>query len=81
MPEPLEEVNGDLTIDAYTIIYRRNGQPKRGIVMGHIENGQRTLANIIADSETLLKLEQQELVGQTYKVEYDPNAKYNKILL
>lgn len=81
LPEPLEEVNGDLTIDAYTIIYRRNGQPERGIVMGHIESGQRTLANIIADSETLLKLEQQELVGQTYKVEYDPNAKYNKILL
>lgn len=81
LPEPLEKTNGNLTIEAYTIIYDKKGQPERGVLMGHIENGQRTLANIIADSETLLKLEQQELVGQTYKVEYDPNAKYNKILL
>lgn len=81
LPEPLEKANGNLTIEAYTIIYNRKGIPERGIVMGQIESGQRTLASISADSEMLLKLENQELVGQTYKVEYDSKAKYNKILL
>ena len=81
LPEPLEKANENLTIEAYTIIYDRKGQPERGIVMGYIENGQRTLANIIANSETLLTLEKQELVGKTYKVEYDPIKKYNKILI
>jgi acetyl-CoA C-acetyltransferase len=81
LPEPLGKVNGNLTIEAYTIIYDRKGRPERGIVMGQIESGKRTLANIIAKSKTLLKLEKKELVGQTYKVEYDSNVKYNKILL
>lgn len=81
LPEPLEKANGNLIVEAYTIIYNRKGQPERGIVMGHVNSGQRTLANIIADSETLLKLEKQELIGLTYKVEYDPSLNYNKILL
>ena len=81
LPEPIEEANGNLTIEGYTIIYDRKGLPERGVVMGHIESGQRTLAIIDANSEILLKLEQQELVGQTFMVKYDTKAKYNKLII
>jgi acetyl-CoA C-acetyltransferase len=80
LPKPIEIANGNLTIEAYTIIYDRKSLPEWGVVMGHLESGERTLAFIIADSETLLNLEQQELVGVTFKVKYDSKLKYNKLL-
>ncbi|MFX0140368.1 MAG: hypothetical protein ACFFDN_42410, partial [Candidatus Hodarchaeota archaeon] len=67
-------------IEAYTIIYDRNGLPERGVVMGRLESGERTLANIDADPDIFMKLEQQELVGQTFMVKYDTEAKYNKLI-
>ncbi len=80
MPEPIEQANGNLTIEAYTIIYDRKGLPERGVVMGRLESGERTLANIDADPDILLKLEQQELVGQTITVRYNAETKYNKLI-
>ena len=80
MPEPIEKANGNLTIEAYTIIYDRNGVPERGIVMGRLESGERTLANIDANPDIFLKLEQQELVGQTFIVRYDTESKHNKLI-
>ncbi|MFW9882046.1 MAG: hypothetical protein ACFFG0_53965 [Candidatus Thorarchaeota archaeon] len=81
LSEPIEQANGKFTIEAYTIIYNRNNLPEWGVAMGHLETGERTLAFIIADSETLMKLEQQELVGQIFRVTYDPELKSNKLIL
>lgn len=81
MPEPVEEANGQLTVEAYTIIHDRTGKPKQGIAIGRLENGRRTLANIIAKSELLLKLEQQELVGQEFPVRFDSNIGLNLIII
>ena len=79
LPEPVEEANGQLTIEAYTFVYDRKGNPRRGIVIGHLENGRRTLANLEAETEVLLNLEQQELVGQTFPVHFDSNLSCNVI--
>lgn len=81
LPEPIQEANGNLTIEAYTIIYDRKGLPKRGVVMGRIESGERTLAIIDTNTEIFLELEQQELVGQTFMVKYDTVTKYNKLII
>ena len=81
LPEPVEEANGQLTVEAYTIIHDRTGKPKQGIAIGRLENGRRTLANIIAKSELLLKLEQQELVGQEFPVRFDSNIGLNLIII
>ena len=79
LPEPVEEASGQLTIEAYTFAYDREGNPRRGIVIGHLKNGRRTLANIEAKTEVLLNLEQQELVGQTFLVHFDSNISCNVI--
>jgi len=81
LPEPIERAAGNLTIEAYTIIFDRKSLPEWGVVMGHLESGERTLALIIADTETLLKLDKQELVGQTFQVKYDSELKLNKLLI
>ncbi|MFX1296112.1 MAG: hypothetical protein ACFFD2_14840 [Promethearchaeota archaeon] len=81
LPEPVKEVNGQLTIEAYTIAYDRKGIPKQGIVIGRLENGRRTIANIEAKTELLLNLEQQELVGLTFPVRFNSNIGLNSIII
>lgn len=81
LPEPVEEANGHLTIDAYTIYYERNGKPKRGIVIGHLADGSHTLARIEADPEILQQLEDQEFIGRTFKVHFDNKSGFNLLSL
>jgi acetyl-CoA C-acetyltransferase len=81
LPDPIVKAYGNLTIEGYTIIHDRKGLPDYGVVIGKLENGERTFASIITDLKTFLKLEKQELVGKTYKVEYDNELKQNKLLI
>ncbi|MFX1595118.1 MAG: hypothetical protein ACFFBK_03550 [Promethearchaeota archaeon] len=80
LPEPIKKADGNLTIEAYTIIYDRKGQPEWGVVLGHLESGERTLAFIMADLKTLSTLDQQELVGQKFLVKYDSKLKSNRLI-
>ncbi len=79
LPPPVEKANGPLTIEGYTIIYNREGQPERGIVIGTLENGHRTLA-IINGANLLITLETQELVGRTFMIQYDSNVDRNIVI-
>ncbi|MBA7661389.1 hypothetical protein ES703_69405 [subsurface metagenome] len=81
LPDPVEEASGHLTIEAYTIYYERNGKPKRGIVIGHLGDGNRTLARIEDDPERLQELEKQELIGRIFKVHFDNERGVNLISL
>lgn len=81
LPEPVYEVNGQLTIEGYTIAHNRKGKPNQGIVIGRLEDGRRTIAHIEANSEILLNLEQQELVGLTFPVRFDSTIGRNLIIL
>jgi acetyl-CoA C-acetyltransferase len=81
LPEPVIEANGNLTIEAYTFLHERDGSPKRGIVIGHLENGYRTCAVIDAEPEVLLKLEGLELVGRSFPVYYNSSIDRNLIKL
>jgi len=79
LPKPVEKANGQLTVDAYTFYYKRDGQTGHGIVLGHLENQQRTLALIKTTPEKLRNLEQKNLVGQIFTVRYDSESDRNKI--
>jgi len=81
LPDPVIEASGQLTIEAYTIYYEREGKPKRGIVIGYLEDGRRTLARIEDDPERLQELEKQELIGRTFKVLFNNESGVNLISL
>jgi acetyl-CoA C-acetyltransferase len=81
LQKPLEQANGNLTIEGYTIAYDRTGMPKQGIVIGTLENNRRTIAFINVVPDILIKLEKQELVGQKFPVYYDINLDRNVINL
>ena len=72
LPPPMEKANGSITIDAYTIMYDRSGKPKRVIAIGTLEKGIRTIAISEDYIPELLTLENQDLVGRTFVVQYEP---------
>ena len=77
LPNIVEKVNGKLTVEGYSIIYDRTGQPKRGVLVGFLENGGRALAIITTEYGMLLTLENQELVGKNFVIKYDANLDRN----
>ncbi|MFX0083193.1 MAG: hypothetical protein ACFE94_15725 [Candidatus Hodarchaeota archaeon] len=79
LAKPVEIANGTLTIEAYTVIYGRNGIPNGGIVIGNLANGARTLAHIKGDGKKLEELIQEELVGKKFNVYHDYKTKSNII--
>ena len=81
LPEPIIEASGKITIDAYTILYERSGNPNRGIALGTLENGRRTYTFIINTPEILKKLEREDIVGKTYTIYYDEDIERNVVKL
>ncbi len=77
LPKPVEKAYGNFTINAYTILYSRTGGIKRGIFIGTLENGLRTIAITKEGLPNLSTLETQDFVGKTYKVEYNPELDRN----
>jgi acetyl-CoA C-acetyltransferase len=57
VPEFLTEASGNGKVEAFTVIFRANGEVEHGVVMLRTENHQRTLARIPAqDAATLAHL-------------------------
>ncbi len=74
---PVAQAEGVLEVEGYTIKHGRDGSPEKGIVIGRLEDGRRTVSYIEADAEALRKYEQTELVGQKGQVRYDSQKKKN----
>lgn len=79
LSNPIEKANGQLSVESYTIFYDRVGSPEHVIVIGHLENKQRTLARVRGKPDNLLKLEQEDLVGKLFTVYYDSKIDRNII--
>ena len=50
---PVKEASGTGTVEAYTVLFDRDGQPARGIVLGRTQTGERFLANTPDDRASL----------------------------
>ncbi len=68
-PAPVvEDAQGKGVIEAYTVLYGRDGKPERGIVLGRTDDGKRFLANTPADVSLLEEFVTQEEVGREGKL-------------
>jgi acetyl-CoA C-acetyltransferase len=50
---PVAEARGAGTVEAYTVLFNREGEPARGIVLGRTQTGDRFLANTPDDRAAL----------------------------
>jgi acetyl-CoA C-acetyltransferase len=53
------------TIETYTVLYDREGAPKRGVIVGRSKAGRRFVANTAEDRTVLEGLVSEEAVGRT----------------
>jgi len=81
LPDPIEQASGILTIEAFMIRYHQDGRPERSTVVGRLQDGNRALADVWADTVDLRKIEGVELVGKTGEVRYDAVLGLNMIRL
>lgn len=77
LPIPVNVAGGNLTIEAYTILYKRDGTPDYGVVIGYLENGLRTIALLKEDNKTLGILSLQELVGRKFEIFHNDETGFN----
>jgi acetyl-CoA C-acetyltransferase len=60
-----EDASGRGTIETYTVVHGRSGEPERGAVIGRLEDGQRFLAVVKGDRRVLEAMEREEQVGRS----------------
>jgi acetyl-CoA C-acetyltransferase len=67
LPHPVvaEDASGRGTIETYTVVHGRSGEPERGAVIGRLEDGQRFLAVVKGDRRVLEAMEREEQVGRS----------------
>jgi acetyl-CoA C-acetyltransferase len=56
------------TVQTFTVVHARDGEPERGIVLGRYEDGARFLANTPPDPELLRAIEAGDFIGTTGRV-------------
>ncbi len=65
-PLPVAETaEGAGRIEAYTVLFGRDGEPSQGVVIGRLERGERFVANTPEDTATLRALVESEGVGRS----------------
>jgi len=65
---PVLEARGPGTLEAYTVLFDREGQPARGIALGRTQAGERFLANTPDDRASLEAILASEAVGRIGKL-------------
>jgi len=73
MPHPtlVEAAQGAGTVETYTVVFDREGEPKFGVVFGRLEDGSRFIASTEPDRELLRWMTQEEMVGRRLTVRHD----------
>ena len=64
-PPFADQPEGEATVETYTVIFNREGEPEQGIVIGRLEGGTgaRFFANTPPDRELMLAMTREEFVG------------------
>lgn len=69
-PPFAEQAEGEATVETYTVIFNRDGEPEQGIVIGRLDNGTRSrfFANTPPDRDLMLAITREEFIGRRGKV-------------
>ena len=76
-PPFVAEANGPATVETYTVIFDRAGEPEQGIVIGRLGDGSRFIANTPAEPALLWSMTKEEFVGRQGRVQHDSDTQKN----
>ena len=80
-PEPIVEADGVLTIESYTVVHGKDGEPHHATILGNLENGRRAFAFMFEPKEALARIETESPIGKKGKVAYQKEFGFNTITL
>jgi len=80
-PPIVAEAEGPCTVETYTVVFSRDGEPEEGIVVGRLEDGARFWANVGQERELLWLMCRKEMVGEKGYVRHDPDSGKNYFTL
>jgi acetyl-CoA C-acetyltransferase len=80
-PTLVEAADGAGTVETYTVVFGRSGEPNFAIVFGRLEDGGRFVANTEPDRELLRWMTQEEMVGRRAKVRHDAETGRNIVAI
>jgi len=69
-PPFVAQAEGDATVETYTVVFNREGEPEQGIVIGRLNSGAgpRFFANTPPDRDLMLAMTRKEFVGARGRV-------------
>jgi acetyl-CoA C-acetyltransferase len=66
--ETVEEPSGNGTLETYNVIFKKDGTPEIGIVIGRDDQGRRFIANTPDDISILENMVESDVLGQSGKI-------------
>jgi acetyl-CoA C-acetyltransferase len=80
-PPTVERAEGAASVESYTVVFSREGEPEQGIIIGRLGDGEqrgaRFFANTPADSDLLWSMTRSEFVGTSGRVCHDTDSGRN----
>jgi hypothetical protein len=77
----VEQAEGPASVESYTVLFNRGGEPEQGIVIGRLSGGEkpgpRFIANTPPDSDLLWSMTQGELVSTSGHVRQEAESGRN----
>ena len=73
----VEEAGGRGRVESYTILYKRDGDPYEGVVIGREASNNRFLAKVRPEKGLLEAMTRDDIIGIQGRVEYDPSNAIN----
>ena len=65
----IDNMNGEGTVDTYTVVYSRERKPVKTILLGTNDDGQRFVANTLPDDDIFEQFAQENQIGKRVSVE------------
>jgi acetyl-CoA C-acetyltransferase len=80
-PPSIDRAEGAASVESYTVVFDREGEPEQGIVVGRLGDGEkpgaRFFANTPADSDLLWAMTRQEFISTSGRVEPEAEGERN----
>lgn len=77
----IEEANGKGTVESYSLVYNREGQPERATVVGRDEQQNRFLAQTALEPDVVQAMIETEIIGRSGTVRHDRSTGTNVFVL
>ncbi len=76
-PSFTAEPSSPATVETYTVVFGREGEPEQGIVIGRLGDGTRFIANTPADAGLFSSMTSEEFIGRKGRVSHDAATQKN----